>query len=98
MALFEQIRDVVKQIPKGKVATYGLIAQKVGSKDARKVGWAIYNNQDPTIPCHRVVKKNGDLAENFSLGGLMEQKLRLEKDGIVFSTEKKVDLEKYLWK
>ena len=94
--MFEQIRQQVREIPKGKVATYGQIAKKVGIDDARKVGWAIYNNQDKTVPCHRVVRKDGGLAENFSLGGWQEQKARLAAEGIAFKAEKQVDLEKCL--
>ena len=96
--LFTKIRTAVAKIPKGKVTTYGDIARFVGSKDARKVGWAVYGNQDTNVPCHRVVAKDGSLAEKFSLGGWQEQKQRLENDGIEFSEERKVDLEKYLFK
>ncbi|MFS8130822.1 MAG: MGMT family protein [Candidatus Dojkabacteria bacterium] len=94
-SLFVKIRAAVAKIPKGKVTTYGEVAKFVGSKDARKVGWAVYGNQDRNVPCHRVVAKDGSLAEKFSLGGWQEQKQRLENDGIVFTEEKKVDLEKY---
>lgn len=95
--LFKKIRGVVKKIPKGKVATYGQVGKLSGINDARKVGWAIYNNQNPAVPCHRVVFKDGSLAENFSLGGWKEQKLRLMKDGVEFESEKRVNLDKYLW-
>lgn len=95
--LFTIIKAEVKKIPKGKVATYGQIAKKVGITDSRKVGWAIWGNQDKTIPCHRVVKKDGSLAEKFSLGGASEHKRRLEEDGILFNGEDdfKVDLSIY---
>ena len=97
-SLFTAIREVGSHIPEGIVATYGQIAKKVGSNDARKVGWAIYNNQNPKVPCHRVVKKDGSVAENFSLGGWQEQKSRLLSEGVTFSTEKQVDLERHLWR
>ncbi|MCL5004267.1 MAG: methylated-DNA--[protein]-cysteine S-methyltransferase [Patescibacteria group bacterium] len=96
--MFERIRNVVKRIPKGKVATYGQIASLVGIRDARKVGWAVFGNQDVNIPCHRVVFANGSLAKNYSLGGYLEQKRRLWKDGVKFSSEYRVDLERYLWR
>ncbi len=96
-SLFKQIRSIVAQIPEGKVATYGQIAKLAGIDDARKVGWAVYGNQDKNVPCHRVVNKEGKLAEKFSLGGWQEQKARLKMDGIEFSEEKCVDLDKYLW-
>jgi methylated-DNA-protein-cysteine methyltransferase-like protein len=95
--VFQKIRQVITQIPKGKVSTYGEVARAVGITDARKVGWAVYGNQDKNIPCHRVVNKNGYLAEKFSLGGWQEQRFRLEQDGIEFKEEKRVDLDRYLF-
>jgi len=95
--LFQKIREIVKKIPKGKVATYGQVARLAGIPDARKVGWAMYGNQDPEIPCHRVIMKDGSLAEKYSLGGWKEQKRRLEGEGVVFEEEKKVNLKKYAW-
>jgi len=95
--LFVKIRNVVKQIPLGKVTTYGQIAKMVGITDSRKVGWALWGNQDPQIPCHRVIKKDGFLAKDYSLGGWEEQKRRLQKEGISFIKENQVDLEKHQW-
>lgn len=97
MNTFKKIREVVKQIPRGKVSTYGSVANAVGRKDARLVGWAVYGNQDKTIPCHRVVQKNGELAKKFSLGGWQEQKKRLKKEGITFNRQKQVNLKKHFW-
>jgi len=95
--IFLKIRKAVSKIPRGKVATYGQIALMVGITDARKVGWAIYGNNDPKIPCHRVVFADGSLAINYSLGGYKEQKSRLMAEEIKFEEEMKVDLSKYLW-
>ncbi len=95
--LYEKVYFVIRKIPKGKVATYGQIARIVGTKDARKVGWALHGNKDSNTPCHRVVTKEGRLAENFAFDGWKEQKRRLETEGIEFSKEKYVDLEKHLW-
>lgn len=97
VGVFEQIREKVKLIPKGKVTTYGAIANSLNMRDSRKVGWAIYGNQDNTIPCHRVVAKDGSLAKKFSLGGIAEHRKRLEEDGIFFEELDKVNLSKYLW-
>lgn len=95
--LFERIREIVKQIPEGKVATYGQIAKIIGTKDARKVGWAMHGNKDPLVPCHRVVKADGSVAKNFAFGGAEEQRARLEAEGVGFKSETKVDLDQYLW-
>jgi len=95
---FKKIRDLVSHIPEGRVVTYGDIADFLGTKDARKIGWALTGNRDPKIPCHRVIKKDGCLAKKFSLGGWQEQRARLEVDGITFLKERQVDLEKHRWR
>lgn len=96
MSFFDEVYKVVKLIPKGKVTTYGEIARALGTKDARKVGWALHANPDPKTPCHRVVNKDGKLAANFVFDGEAEQRRRLESEEIVFEGNK-VDLEKYIW-
>lgn len=95
---FERIRAIVRKIPRGKVSTYGDVARMAGLRDARQVGWAVWGNQDTSVPCHRVVKKDGTLAKDFSLGGWKEQKARLWPEGVTFVSEMVVDLGKHLWK
>jgi methylated-DNA-[protein]-cysteine S-methyltransferase len=85
--IFQKIREEVKKIPRGKTKSYGEIAQIVGT-NARVVGWALRGNEDMSIPCHRVIRYNGELAEKFSLGNWPEQKRRLEAEGIKFSGRK----------
>jgi methylated-DNA-protein-cysteine methyltransferase-like protein len=94
---FEKVYDVVRKIPKGKVATYGQLAEMIGTRDARKVGFALHANSDPKTPCHRVVNKDGRLAPNFAFDGPREQKRRLEAEGVRFTDEDHVDLEKHQW-
>ncbi|MBI2464752.1 MGMT family protein [Candidatus Shapirobacteria bacterium] len=84
MQIFQKIRHIVCQIPSGKVSTYGAIAKAVGT-DPRVVGWALKGNSDMAIPCHRVVKANGSLAAQFSLGNWPEQRRRLVLEGIEFT-------------
>lgn len=93
--LFEKVYEITKKIPKGKVATYGQIAKVVGSRDVRKIGWALHANKSSDVPCHRVVNKEGKLAKNFAFNGEEEQQRRLESEGIVFTKDLYVDLEKY---
>ncbi|KKT89175.1 MAG: Methylated-DNA/protein-cysteine methyltransferase [Parcubacteria group bacterium GW2011_GWC1_45_9] len=95
---FEKVFQVVKKIPKGKVMTYGQIAKALGTRDARKVGWALHSNNNLKTPCHRVVNNLGGLAKNFAFDGWKEQKKRLLKEGVKFKTETQVDLEKHLWR
>jgi O-6-methylguanine DNA methyltransferase len=84
MQVFDKIKNLVKQIPAGRVSTYGIIAKAVGTTP-RVVGWALRGNEDQTIPCHRVVKTDGSLAPQFSLGNWPEQRRRLVAEGIQFS-------------
>lgn len=92
---FERVYELVQQVPKGKVVTYGQIAKKLGTKDSRKVGWALHTNSDEKTPCHRVVNKNGRLAPNFAFSGEEEQRLRLEKEGVKFTPEGRVKMKRY---
>ena len=96
---YEKIYDVVKQIPKGTVATYGQVAELAGNKRwARVVGYALHVNPDPErIPCYRVVNREGRLSDAFAFGGVNQQKLLLEADGIEV-VDNHVDLNVYQWK
>jgi len=96
---FELIYDVVKQIPKGTVATYGQVAALAGNKRwSRVVGYALHVNPDSKhIPCHRVVNRLGEVSKAFAFGGENRQIALLEQEGVRF-TDGKVDLQKYGWK
>lgn len=92
----KRIYEAVKKIPKGKVATYGQVAQMAGNpRMARAVGNALHKNPDPsTIPCHRVVNSKGELAGEFVFGGPGVQASRLAAEGVM-SEDGKIDLKKY---
>lgn len=96
--VFEKIYDIVRQIPKGKVATYGQVAALAGNRRwARVVGYALHVNPDPEhIPCHRVVNRLGEVSEAFAFGGENRQIQLLEAEGVGF-VDGKVDLIKYRW-
>ena len=95
---FNKVYAVVKQIPKGKVATYGDIARLCGNKNmARQVGWALHNNPQPVItPCHRVVFANGSLTKGFAFGGIGVQADLLRQEGVEIINDT-VNLKKYRW-
>ena len=97
MTVFEKIYEVVCNIPEGKVATYGQVALLAGNpRWARVVGYALHSNPDPAnIPCHRVVNRDGKVADAFVFGGGKVQRERLEEEGIVFEKDGRVNLEKY---
>lgn len=92
----QKIYDFLKTIPKGKVVTYGQIAEYLGNKNfCRIVGNILHNNPDPiNQPCYKVVNYKGELSKNFGDGGIEVQKQRLENDGIEVINYK-VDLSKY---
>lgn len=100
MTVFEKIYEEVKKIPRGNVATYGQIAAKSGNpRLARVVGYALHVNPDPdSIPCHRVVNREGRLSPAFVFGGENMQRALLEAEGITFLSNGYVDLKKHIVK
>jgi len=88
------ILEIVSEIPKGKVASYGQIAKLAGfPKNARKVGKVMSNVElFGEYPCHRVVHSDGKLVEGWKM-----QKKLLEKEGIIFKKNFTVDMKKYQW-
>ena len=93
---YQKIYEIVKQIPKGCVASYGQVAALAGNpRWARVVGYALHVNPDPAhIPCYRVVNREGRLSDAFAFGGVNEQKLLLEAEGVEV-TDGYVDMELY---
>ena len=91
-----RIYEAVKKIPRGKVATYGQVAEMAGNKKmARAVGNALHKNPDPEkIPCYRVVNAKGELAGEFAFGGEGAQARLLQADGIAVA-DGRVDLKIY---
>lgn len=100
MGFFEEVYAVVRNIPAGKVATYGQIARLCGyPAKARIVGWALHSNPyKGEVPCHRVVNRNGGLSSGFAFGGIEEQRRLLENEGIKFDENGIINLDEYLWK
>lgn len=92
----KRIYEAVKKIPKGKVATYGRVAQLAGNpKMCRAVGNALHKNPNPEdIPCYRVVNSKGELSGEFAFGGKGAQQRLLKADGIKV-VDGKVDLKQY---
>ncbi len=97
MSVFDRIYEVVCNIPKGRVATYGQVAMLAGNpRWARVVGYALHNNPAPgKIPCHRVVNREGRVARAFAFGGGNAQRALLEKEGITFRSDGSIDLTVY---
>ncbi len=97
---FENVWDVVRQIPKGRVTTYGAIANYLGLKSsARMVGYAMNAcfHVRPKVPAQRVVNRNGMLSgkAHFATPTLMEE--LLQKEGIMVESDKILNFEKVFW-
>ncbi len=99
MSTFDLIYAVVRRIPPGRVATYGQVAMLAGNpRWARVVGYALHENPDPdSIPCHRVVNRQGRTAPAFAFGGEDMQRFLLESEGVTFRLDGTVDLEQCIW-
>ncbi len=93
----EKVYNLCKKIPKGKISTYKIIANKLNSKGYRAVGNALNKNPyAPQVPCHRIVNSKGHL-HGFA-SGLNAKKLLLEKEGIKIKDYRVLDFEKVLYK
>ncbi len=77
----ERVLKVVRDIPKGKTLSYGEVAKFAGNPGAaRAVGTLMKNNHDKTVPCHRVIKSNGEVGE-YNNGGPNRKRALLKKEG-----------------
>jgi methylated-DNA-protein-cysteine methyltransferase-like protein len=98
MPLYEQIYEIVRNIPSGKVATYGQIAKIVGECSARMVGYAmaaLSDGKHADVPWQRVINAKGQISmQGF---GNYEQRLRLEGESVVFDANDRINFEKYGW-
>ena len=99
MNYFESVYQTVKQIPYGKVMSYGAIAALLGNKrKARQVGWALHVNPSPNeIPCYRVVDRFGNVSSAFAFGGGNMQRQLLENEGVRFDENGRVKKEYFVF-
>jgi len=94
---FDDIYDVVRLIPNGRVTSYGAIAKYLGGGGARMVGWAMNaSHGELDVPAHRVVNRNGVLTGKHHFGGNRMQEL-LESEGIKVEKDQVVDFKKLFW-
>ena len=99
-SFFEDVWSVVRQIPKGRVTSYGAIANYLGTKlSARMVGWAMKAAHDlhPPVPAQRVVNRNGMLTGRMHYETPTRMQELLEKDGVKVENSTVVDFEKRFW-
>ncbi|HOO85076.1 MAG TPA: MGMT family protein [Prolixibacteraceae bacterium] len=97
---FDKVYQIVKQIPPGRVTSYGTIARYLGSaRSSRMVGWAMNASHTHAewIPAHRVVNRNGLLTGKKFFGGENTMQELLESEGVIIEDDQIVNFEKHLW-
>jgi methylated-DNA-protein-cysteine methyltransferase-like protein len=94
---FARVYALVRRIPRGRVTSYGSIARALGMpRGARTVGWALRASADD-IPWHRVVNAKGKISWRPT-GGYGLQRVLLRREGVRFTRDGRIDLEKYGWR
>ncbi len=97
-SFYRRVWALVRQIPEGRVATYGQLALLAGSPRAsRIVGSAMAACTDPSVPCHRVVDRFGGTKTAFDTFAPGTQRALLEAEGVLFHLDGTVDLEQFRW-
>jgi methylated-DNA-protein-cysteine methyltransferase related protein len=99
-SFFELVFEVVRQIPKGRVTSYGAIAEALGTKkSARMVGWAMNaaHNVRPKVPAHRVVNSQGLLTGKFHFDYPEKMQELLEKEGVKVVNDKVQEFKRVFW-
>ena len=97
---YEQVYEIVRQIPVGRVTSYGAIARYLGTAgSSRMVGWAmnLSHHQEVYVPAHRVVNRNGSLTGKIHFGSPNEMKELLENEGIKIENDCVADFDKLFW-
>jgi methylated-DNA-protein-cysteine methyltransferase related protein len=99
-SFFEKVYEVVRQVPWGRVTTYGAIAGYLGARGAsRMVGWAMNqsHSQPLYVPAHRVVNRNGMLTGKHHFGGPNTMKQLLESENIAVENDRVVRFRELFW-
>lgn len=96
---FEKVYEIARQIPYGRVTSYGAIAKYLGAaRSARMVGWALNaSSKDPSIPAHRVVNRNGMLTGKFHFSGTNLMQQLLENEGVIVKDLQVQDFTSVFW-
>ena len=97
---YEKVYELVRQIPVGRVTSYGAIARYLGTaRSSRMVGWAmnLSHHQEVYVPAHRVVNRNGLLTGKIHFGSPDEMQELLENEGIKIENDCVVDFDKIYW-
>ena len=92
----QRVYAIVRQVPRGRVITYGAVARLLGDpRKAREVGWAMATcgRETHPVPAHRVINASGEV----SGGSALARRKKLEAEGVVFTDDGRIDLDRFLW-
>lgn len=96
---YQRIYKVVRRVPRGRVATYGQIAELARASGPRQVGYALHSlPEGHDLPWHRIINARGEISLDSGLGGGGLQRALLEAEKVVFDKKGRVDLKRYQWK
>ncbi len=96
---YPRIYAIIRQVPRGRIATYGQIAAIEGNSTARMVGYALaaLSGSDRAVPWQRVLNRTGTLSERSGGGGTSRQRRALEAEGVLFDVNGRVDFDVFGW-
>jgi len=99
-SLYRRFYDIVRKIPRGRVATYGQVARLAGMpRHARHVGYALAMLPDgEAVPWHRVLNSKGEISFRDHPDSARHQRALLERERVVFRGEKRISLKRFQWK
>ena len=99
MTAYERIYRVIRRVPRGRVATYGQIAEMAKASGPRQVGYALHSlPEGHDVPWHRIINARGMISLDSGIGGGSLQRALLEAERVVFDERGRVDLKLYQWK
>ncbi|MBT8325879.1 MAG: MGMT family protein [Winogradskyella sp.] len=97
-SFYNRVYDVVRQIPYGRVTSYGAIAKYLGAaRSSRLVGYAMNNSHDKEVPAHRVVNRNGLLTGKHHFKGINLMQQLLENEGVVVTNDQIQNFDQLYW-
>lgn len=99
MTTYERIYRVIRRVPRGRVATYGQIAELAKASGPRQVGYALHAlPAGHSVPWHRIINARGMISLDSGLGGGSLQRALLEAEKVVFDAKGRVDLKRFQWR
>ena len=101
-SFFDRVYEVVQAVPAGRVASYGAVARAISgsSSGARTVGWALNAltpDREDCVPWWRIINAQGRISNTGRANAAVEQRARLESEGVVFGPDDRVDMERFAW-